>query len=369
MSEKDPTFFDILTGLYVNAVDKKVPKIRKQVVRAKRKLDPQGERFWQQMTRVDRMFRENHVVSRTNKIWFAVSILNIFWFGILIGSLPDWVHVVYTVEVAFLLPIRFITYKLRGMQYYLADICYYVNFLTFLYIWVWPESKVLWISIYAFSFGTLCMAVIVWRNSLVLHSIDKTTSAFIHLLPPTTLHTINFRIPAQFKAERFPAALKVETWATLRALLITTAFYWVWQVSYQYFITFRKKDKIANGRVTSFEFMRRKYAKTAIGKFVNSLPGVLPHIAFAGIQFGFQLVTMIPCPLLYKHESLSTCYLVFVLSVASYNGATYYIDVFGERFHKELKALQEELDESDDDQSSEESSSKSHEEYTQKKNK
>lgn len=365
-SEKDPTFFDILTRLYVNAVDEKVPKFRKRVEIARHKLHPHREKFWQQMNRVDKMFTEEPIVSRTSKIWFAISVLNIFWFGILVGSLPNWVHIFYTIELAFLLPIRFIMYKLRGMQYYLADICYFVNFLELLYIWVWPASQVLWISVYAFSFGTLCMAVIVWRNSLVLHSVDKTTSTFIHLLPPTTLHTINFRIPEEVKAVRFPAAVKVESWATLRSIAITTVFYWIWQIAYQYFITFRKKDKIARGRVTSFEFMRKKYAKTKIGKVVNSLPSVLPHLAFAGIQFGFQVVTMLPCPLLYQNETISTFYLVFVFALASYNGATYYIDVFGERFHKELKELQEELDRYDDTVESSDSTGTSPSTFTNK---
>merc|ERR1712155_291318 len=32
------------------------------------------------------------------------------------------------------------------------------------------------------------MAILVWQNSLVFHSLDKLTSIFIHVFPPLTLH-------------------------------------------------------------------------------------------------------------------------------------------------------------------------------------
>ena len=40
--------------------------------------------------------------------------------------------------------------------------------------------------------GPLCCAIIVWRNSLVFHSLDKVTSFFLHALPPMSLHLTRY---------------------------------------------------------------------------------------------------------------------------------------------------------------------------------
>ena len=41
---------------------------------------------------------------------------------------------------------------------------------------------------YILCMGPLMVALIVWRNSLVFHSLDKLTSFFLHIFPPITAH-------------------------------------------------------------------------------------------------------------------------------------------------------------------------------------
>ncbi|PRT52948.1 hypothetical protein B9G98_00568 [Wickerhamiella sorbophila] len=316
---------------------------RNKVGKGKR-VEKMARNIRQQVRRIDAKFSSQQMISGTEKIWFAFSLTHLFYFGVVIAVRPQWVHVIYTTELAILLPIRFYTYYKREYQYYLADLCYFVNMMTLMFIWFWPQSTLLWIACYAFSFGTLSFAIITWRNSLVLHSIEKTTSTFIHLLPPVVFHTINFRLDPAFRDHRFPAVKRVQVWETVPSLAITTVAYFTWQLLYHYFITIRGKHHIEAGRVTSFEFLRKSYAKTWIGRIVNSLPGPLPIVAFTLIQFGYQLSTMMFIPLWYRHEILSVAFLTTIFIAASYNGATYYIDVFGMRFRKEMLKLQEQLD-------------------------
>lgn len=73
------------------------------------------------------------------------------------------------------MPIRFYTYKQRGFHYFLADLCYFVNLLLLLSIWVFPNSKRLFISTYCLAMGNNAIAIAMWRNSLVFHSLDKVT--------------------------------------------------------------------------------------------------------------------------------------------------------------------------------------------------
>jgi Protein of unknown function (DUF2838) len=82
------------------------------------------------------------------------------------------------------LPLRYYQYKKRAWHYFLFDLCYYVTILNFIYFWIFPSSKLLFISCYLMSHGSLASAVITWRNSLVFHDQDKVTSLFIHIYAP-----------------------------------------------------------------------------------------------------------------------------------------------------------------------------------------
>lgn len=74
------------------------------------------------------------------------------------------------------MPIRWYTYHKIGFHYFLADLCYFVNLLLTLSIWFFPHSKRLFISTFCLAFGNNAVAIAMWRNSLVFHSLDKVTS-------------------------------------------------------------------------------------------------------------------------------------------------------------------------------------------------
>ena len=74
------------------------------------------------------------------------------------------------------MPIRYYNYHKIGFHYFLADLCYFVNLLMILSIWFFPQSKRLFISTYCLAMGNNAVAIAMWRNSLVFHSLDKVTS-------------------------------------------------------------------------------------------------------------------------------------------------------------------------------------------------
>jgi hypothetical protein len=53
---------------------------------------------------------------------------------------------------------------------------------------------------------------------------------------------------------------------------------------------------------------------------------------------------MTPCPLWYSSRIWSALFLVFVFAHSVWNGATYYVDIFGNRFQKELEDLRAEVE-------------------------
>lgn len=155
--------------------------------------------------------------------------------------LRRWIHVSYTIQSLYLLPLRWFKYKKRSWHYFLFDLCYYATILNFVYIWFLPQSPVLFVACYCLSHGSLASAVITWRNSLVFHDSDKVTSLFVHIYAPLTFTVIRYVLQTTWLAiqwltltliishfypnadERFPALLELPHLKPLRALLLSGA--------------------------------------------------------------------------------------------------------------------------------------------------
>ncbi|GEQ72576.1 hypothetical protein JCM33374_g6263 [Metschnikowia sp. JCM 33374] len=298
------------------------------------------------LNKFDNAVQESLQSSATEKAFYAFAVTLIAAAGFTIGKYPVYFPIFHTVVFGLLMPIRFYSYFKIGFQYYLADLCYYVNVLLLLFLWVFPSSKSLFVSVFALTLGTLSFAVITWRNSLVLHSIEKTTSSIIHVMPPLTMFVLVHETPKEYIAIRYPAVAQVHNWNFVNGILVTSIYYTIWQVSYHYFITVRRREQIANGRVTSFTYLKKSQSKSPLGKFVNSLPYSWMQVAaFTLIQFFYQIFTMLPCPIWFRYKHACGAFVCFIFSWSAYNGATYYIEVFGKRFEKEVKQLRVEINE------------------------
>lgn len=53
---------------------------------------------------------------------------------------------------------------------------------------------------------------------------------------------------------------------------------------------------------------------------------------------------MLPCPIWYQSKVYSAVFLSVVFGWSVWNGATYYVDIFGKRFQKELEDLRAEVE-------------------------
>lgn len=176
-------------------------------------------------------------------------------------------------------------------------------------------------------------------------------SLFIHLMPPVTLHCLVHLTSSSFQKEHFPAIYAIrhsspespEHYSLWAMMIYATAPYAIWQLSYHFMITVRRRDKIAAGRPTSFTWLRKSYGKSWIGRLVLALPEKLQEPAFMLVQYIYALGTMLPCPLWFWYRWSSAGFLMAVFIWSIYNGATYYIDVFGKRFQTELEQLKKDV--------------------------
>ncbi|GFP59809.1 hypothetical protein ACSS6W_009607 [Trichoderma asperelloides] len=330
------------------ARDRMVEEWRRRVPSADEQLERYRKRMRDRVEKLGKQWNNTKAISLREKISFICGVMNIFASGYLIGGYPEWFHIWYTAQLLYFMPIRIFTYKRRGYHYFLADLCYFVNVLLSLSLWVFPQSKRLFMAAYCLAYGNNAVAIIMWRNSLVFHSFDKVTSLFIHIMPCATLHCVVHLYPPAEQLMRFPAIYAIKysapgsptAYANVFSMLAwSTIPYAIWQLSYYFFITVRRREKIAAGRPTSFTWLRKSYAKTWIGKLVLARPVALQEPMFMMIQYFYAVLTILPCPLWFLSRWASAAFLLVVFSWSIYNGATFYIDVFGKRFQKELEAM------------------------------
>lgn len=182
-------------------------------------------------------------------------------------------------------------------------------------------------------------------------NIANAFSLFIHIMPPVTLHCLVHLTKPEVQKDRFPAIYAIrhshpsspEHYSLWAMMFWATIPYLIWQLSYHLMITVRRREKIAAGRPTSFTWLRRSYSKSWIGKLVLALPDNLQETAFMLVQYIYALGTMVPCPLWFWYPWLSSAFLTIVFVWSIYNGATFYIDIFGKRFQTELEQLKKDV--------------------------
>ncbi|KAF1958885.1 hypothetical protein CC80DRAFT_21677 [Byssothecium circinans] len=335
----------------VNTRDRAVEEWRRRIPTEGEQLDKYKKRMRQSVDRLNKQWASTTAVTAREKASFIAAVLNIFVSGYLVGGRPEWFPLWYSAQLLYFMPIRYYSYHKIGYHYFLADLCYFVNFLLMLSIWIFPQSKRLFISTYCLAFGNNAIAIVMWRNSLVFHSMDKVVSLFIHIMPCVTLHCIVHLLDPAYQKQHFPAIYNIQNsspdsphhYTLAQMLLWATIPYGVWQLSYHFLITVRRREKIAAGRPTSFTWLLKSYAKTPLGKAVLSLPKSLQEPAFMLIQYSYACITLVPCPIWFWSRWASGGFLTFVFMWSTYNGANYYIEVFGKKFQKELEMLKKDM--------------------------
>merc|ERR1719411_1364215 len=68
---------------------------------------------------------------------------------------------------------------------------------------------------------------------------------------------------------------------------------------------------------------------------------VKTKMVFAACQLVYTLLTILPTPFLYGSYRLSCAYLVFIFGWGTWNGASYYIEVFAERYSLKFVTISE----------------------------
>ncbi|KAI0698601.1 hypothetical protein BC835DRAFT_1333991 [Cytidiella melzeri] len=294
------------------------------------------------LTSLTATWQSAKTVRTREKITFFFGVMSLLVTALMFGIWPQYIHIFYTLQAGYLLPVRAYSYKKRAWHYFLFDLCYYCTILNFVYIWLLPSNAALFVACYCLSHGSLASAVITWRNSLVFHDFDKVTSLFVHVYPPVVFTVIRHYYPNA--EDRFPALKELPHLNPFRALFLSSIIYLIWQLLYWKFVLIDRRKKIESGlRTTSFSFLLND-KRGVIGRSLSSIPPAYREASFMFGQLVYSILTELPAVfLLYDSSFWSAIFILIIFSVSVWNGGGFYIEVFGRKFERELEALRKEL--------------------------
>ena len=191
---------------------------------------------------------------------------------------------------------------------------------------------------FAIANGPLALAIAMWRNSLVFHSLDKMTSMFIHILPALVTFSERWHNHISLKEFPFFEQMDESIITTLIDFYVNPfGLYLIWQTLYliKTELISKKKLEYNTSIMTSLRWMvRKKGSKSYIllSRFgeQNQLP------TFVCIQAIYTLATFLLCPLLWYSIWLHSIYLLTIFIIALANGASYYFHVFAKKYIAEI---------------------------------
>ncbi|GEM07189.1 hypothetical protein Rt10032_c02g1206 [Rhodotorula toruloides] len=323
--------------------------------RLERKYREVRERMRQSIAKLVVKWEEEKTVRLRDKISFVCGVMNVLVSSLLLGFEPTWIPAWYSLQMLVYTPYRVYTYKRRLYHYFLFDLCYFVNLLSILYLWVFPGSPMLFEACFGLTLGSLGTAIATWRNSLVFHSLDKIISLAIHIFPPFVFVVIRHFYPHDLAIARYPALKELPHLNPWRSMAICMTTYIVWQLLYFHFVINLRAAKIKEGRATSFTYMVND-KKRLIGKIAARVPPQWREAAFMGGQAIYTFVTLlIPIFVLYDSKTWSAIYLVALFAISAYNGASFadavpsvprsqWKSLLGVSRRRELIALRKEFD-------------------------
>ena len=245
--------------------------------------------------------------------------------------------ILYVALIISLLLVRYLLWRQRKMELYLLDFCYFVNALVLLAVqtpkWWGPRF---WKMLYIFSLGPVGIATVAWRCSLVFHSLDKVTTVLVHIFPGCVLTLYRWQRPDFFGEGDGELRL------TMSDSIYSLGGYLIWQALYlciteillQNYLKRHPDAHTSLRQLTGMEnnVMNRittRYARV-IGvfgseeKFDLERKPLKAKSLFVVTQLIYTFITSLPAKVLFNNHAANCTFLVLVLAISIYEGASYY---------------------------------------------
>mmetsp|Transcript_14050 Transcript_14050/g.19957 ORF Transcript_14050/g.19957 Transcript_14050/m.19957 type:complete len:395 (+) Transcript_14050:102-1286(+) len=279
------------------------------------------------------------IIMTRDKISFVLGVLLIMIIEFVLLMHPTQMGRLYTALLLPLMIARYIIYRADLYHYFMYDFCYYAQIMQLIQMHFLPDNIRFAKAMFSIANGPLILAVAMWRNSLVFHSLDKMTSIFIHILPALVMFSQRWQ--DHISKKDFPLFEQMD--GTIVTALVDFwwrpfVYYAIWQTLYliKTEIVSKKKLEYNTTMMTSLRWMVRKKTSASyrfLSRFGehNQLP------TFVFIQAVYTLATFLLCPLLWHSIWVHSIYILVIFIIALANGASYYFHVFAKQYFKEIE--------------------------------
>ncbi|KYR01088.1 transmembrane protein [Tieghemostelium lacteum] len=278
-----------------------------------------------------------------DKCAFTIGLIVLFISEFILLRSPNLFYQWYTLLIVPLMAFRFIMYHRAKYHYFMLDFCYLCQVLLLFYLF--GHTYVLGTNVTANLFklvfalcnGPLLAGCLVWRNSLVFHDVDKLTSVFIHLCPPIVTYCLRW-YPQSPYSEELACGGSECSYTLKEAYFIPILLYIFWQVFYYVKTEVVDQSKLANDKdiMTSLRWMSIKQPHPVYKYLVKKGFTVSPLVILMLVQLLYTLGTLLAVPIIIRSFYLHTGLLIFVFVAVSWNGSSFYFEVFSENYSKRL---------------------------------
>jgi len=308
---------------------------------------------------IGRQRRQPHYVKLADKALFCVGVAYCPFMQWVMLTHSDYFALCYATSIILLLSWRAWSFSRRKLHYFLLDFCYYVNALCLLYLWLSAAGPAprLFRVVFALSNGPLLVAVAVWRNALVFHSIDKVTTTLVHALPPCLMYCLRW-LPTEdsslpistHRADDARGAMAPsDVWVNALGAYV------LWQLGYLLLTEVLVADRLAADAelLTSLKWLARdsRGFMNRLCHVVNERLGLMApddafdektwhtKITFWSAQFLYTLLTLLLAPLMFDLHWIHAATLVCFLMSTVWQAASYYIEVFSQRYAQQFAGV------------------------------
>lgn len=272
---------------------------------------------------------------------------------------------------------RYFYFRSLGWQYFMFDFCYFVISCSMINIML-VRSMVFFKFCFICACGPVSLAIPVWRSSFVFHDYDKIVSVYIHILPCMLYYTLrwygdNGFHPNSTDCIKYDNSSSPPNGATyvessirycskdtdLNAsdFFLALLGYVTWQTLYLLKTECWDKNKLDldPSLLTSLRWMSTD-TKNATALYVLGVmrsmgvfrptedfdpTSMKTKLVFVFSQLVFTVLAFPIAPLLYYSYAAHLMYILLIITISVFNGASFYIEVFSKRYNVRISKIEQ----------------------------
>ena len=310
------------------------------------------------------------VMRRIDKWSFCAGVYGLMFTEYVATRFPERFWVFYGWAMPCVVVVRAVYYRMIRWQYFLYDFCYFANIACFLFLTVRTSDATMFRCIFAFANGPVLLAIPLWRNSLVFHSVDKVHSVFVHAMPCLMTwcgRWYGFGDDERRLSVKDMDATTLTVYQGCLDLMVYPMFaYLFWQGLY-----LLKTEIIDRGKLerhpelmTSLRWLANDRNSPANKFALKSMRNIglfgadeffdaestKTKFVFVTFQLCYTIITFIPIPFCYSNYYAHTALMWLAFGSSVYNGACYYIDVFSRKYVERLELAEKLIENATEDE-------------------